>query len=137
MNIIEFLFYISLILTLTISVISITYIQYSYKNDERLKIKRALDAISYIKDVIADMHIIFLDSRIEVFTGETEKTLTIKDDVNNVEIILISYVNDNAEIIITDSDGVRNIDIDTEETMEKFTTLYSMILKLMMVNTNI
>lgn len=137
MNIIEFLFYISLILTLTISVISITYIQYSYNNDERLKIKRALDAISYIKDVIADMHIIFLDSRIEVFTGETEKTLTIKDDVNNVEIILISYVNDNAEIIITDSDGVRNIDIDTEETMEKFTTLYSMILKLMMVNTNI
>ena len=137
MNIMEFLFYISLILTLTISVISITYIQYSYKNDERLKIKRALDAISYIKDVIADMHIIFLDSRIEVFTGETEKTLTIKDDVNNVEIILISYVNDNAEIIITDSDGVRNIDIDTEETMEKFTTLYSMILKLMMVNTNI
>ena len=137
MNIIEFLFYISLILTLTISVISITYIQYSYKNDERLKIKRALDAISYIKDVITDMHIIFLDSRIEVFTGETEKTLTIKDDVNNVEIILISYANDSAEIIITDSDGVRNIDIDTEETMEKFTTLYSMILKLMMVNTNI
>ena len=137
MNIMEFLFYISLILTLTISVISIIYIQYSYNNDERLKIKRALDAISYIKDVIADMHIIFLDSRIEVFTGETEKTLTIKDDVNNVEIILISYVNDNAEIIITDSDGVRNIDIDTEETMEKFTTLYSMILKLMMVNTNI
>ena len=137
MNIIEFLFYISLILTLTILAISITYIQYSSNNNERIKIKRALDAISYVKDVIADMHIIFLDSRIEVFTGETEKTLTIKDDANNVEIILISYVNDDAEIIITDSDGVRNIDINTEETMEKFTTLYSMILKLMMINTNI
>lgn len=89
------------------------------------------DTINYVRNVIEDMEISFLDPRIQIEDKNPGKCITI--NLNNSAIKLVCCEHSPSMVIIDDDTGSKKVEIEEIANQISFNTLYNRILKKMML----